>query len=58
MRYIRQMPKDPKKRRFEVHFLPDKSREFEKEAKKDGRSLKNLMEKILLDWLEKQKEKK
>jgi hypothetical protein len=49
------MPKDPKKRRFEVHLMPDKSKDFEKEAKKDGRSIKNLMEKILLDWLDSKK---
>jgi hypothetical protein len=55
--YIHEMPKDPKKKRFEVHLMPDKGKSFERESKKDGRSIKNLMEKILLDWLEKREKR-
>lgn len=52
------MPKSPEKKRFEVHLLPEAAKEFEKLAYKENRSIKNLMETILIKHLEDQKKKK
>jgi hypothetical protein len=58
MTYISAMPPSKEKKRFEVHLLPDAVKAFEKLAKDDKRSIKNYMEKILLDHLEQKKKKK
>lgn len=55
MEYISSVPPSKDKKRFEVHLLPDAAKAFEKLAKQDSRSVKNLMEKILLDYLRKKK---
>lgn len=55
---IRIMPPSKDKKRFEVHLLADAVKAFEKLAKEDNRSIKNYMEKILLDHLEQKKKKK
>jgi hypothetical protein len=58
MPYLSGMPKDPDKKRYEVHFLPDKSKEIEKAAKDANRSVKNYLETIILDFIEGLKKKK
>lgn len=57
MTYISTMPPDKDKKRCEVHLMPDKLKEFERLAKKQNRSVKNLMETILLEYLEMSKNK-
>lgn len=57
MPYISAMPKGPNTIRKEVHLMPDDIKELQKLADKDRRSLKNLMEKILQDYLLSQKKK-
>jgi hypothetical protein len=51
------MPKGPETIRKEVHLMPDDIKELQKIADKERRSLKNLMEKILLDFLASYKKK-
>jgi hypothetical protein len=57
MDYISTMPKDPKKIRNEVHFLPDQQKLIEKLAKESNRSVKNFLETIILEYLNNQKKK-
>jgi hypothetical protein len=52
------MPKDPKKIRNEVHFLPDQQELIRKLAKEDKRSVKSFLEKIITDFLDKLKKDK
>lgn len=52
------MPKGPDTIRKEVHLLPDAIKELQHIADQERRSLKNLMEKILIDYLEERKKKK
>jgi hypothetical protein len=58
MVYLSEMPPSKEKKRFEVHLLPDAVKAFEKLAQQDKRSIKNYMEKILLDHLETKKKNK
>ncbi|HZF64192.1 MAG TPA: hypothetical protein VEZ55_06905 [Chitinophagaceae bacterium] len=55
---IRTMPKDPNKKRFEVHFAPEQALQIEKMAKEQHRSVKNLLETFILAHLEDLKKKK
>lgn len=56
MAYISaEMPKSPDKKRFEVHLLPDVIKELERISKKENRSLKNLLETIIKNYLEQNK---
>ncbi|HYH14819.1 MAG TPA: hypothetical protein VD794_06360 [Flavisolibacter sp.] len=57
MTYIRNMPKGPETIRKEVHLMPEAIKELQDIADTERRSLKNLMEKILLDYLEDRKKK-
>lgn len=52
------MPKSPDKKRYEVHLLPEAGKEFEKLSTDEGRSIKNYMERVLLNHLEEKKKKK
>lgn len=52
-----EMPPSKEKKRFEVHLMPDKAKDFERISKKENRSIKNLMETILLEYLEARKKK-
>jgi hypothetical protein len=49
------MPKAPQKKRFEVHLQPPVAQDFTRIAKKENRSIKNLMETVLLEWLDNKK---
>lgn len=58
MAYIRgKMPPSKDKKRFEVHLMPEIVKEFEKLSQKENRSIKNLMETILIKYAEEQKKK-
>lgn len=58
MNYLSAMPKGPDTIRKEVHLLPEAIKELQHIADQERRSLKNLMEKILIDYLEERKKKK
>lgn len=59
MTYFRsKMPKSPSKQRFEVHFDKEDANRFYKLAAEQNRSVKNLMETILLEKLGLEKKKK
>lgn len=49
------MPKDPNKKRFEAHFTPADAKKLEEQAKRENRSVKNLIETIVMDYLNKKK---
>lgn len=52
------MPKGPDTIRKEVHLMPDVIKELQVIADKEKRSLKNLMEKVLEDFVEENKKTK
>jgi predicted transcriptional regulator len=52
------MPKGPDTIRKEVHLMPDVIKGLQDLADKEKRSLKNLMEKVLEDYLKERKIKK
>lgn len=58
MPYIRQMPKDPNKKRVEVHLTPEQYKIFTEHAKEKYWSNKRLAEIIVSNYLESIKKKK
>lgn len=58
MAYISAMPKSPNTIRKEVHLMPDVIKELQAIADKERRSLKNLLEKVLIDFVNEAKKKK